>query len=65
MLLRDFLKIKRIPAAEFATANAMHPSTLSSYMSGRRVVSYECVRAAYLFSEGQVGIMDWPEPGKE
>lgn len=64
MHLRDWLQTKRMKAADLSRALHIHQSCLTNYMSGKRPPSYEVVRTVFVFSEGAVGIMDWPEPVK-
>ena len=64
MNLRDWLATKRMKAADLSRALYIHPSCLTNYMSGKRPPSYEVVRTVYMFTEGAVGVLDWPEPAK-
>ena len=62
MHIAKWLDIKGTNPRKFAIAIGHEPSSFHRIVKGERDPTYALVRATYEETQGDVGLMDWPEP---
>ena len=65
MTLKDWLDSHNLTAAWAAKQLGTTPAALSLWLSGKRAPALRHLKAIHRLTDGEVGLMDWPDDDAE